>query len=82
MLDFCFCGVVLDNPNRVAIILLRKRELVALLKVFVCNCATVCVLCLLLVVQWVVLQSVSMLFPGHLLFGFPIRYYSSNIYPR
>ena len=46
--------------SSLAIILLRKRELVATICV-----VTVCVLFLILAVLWVGLQSVILAFPGH-----------------
>ena len=63
-----FCGVVLGVLSSLAINLLRKRELVALLCV-----VAVCVLCLFLKVLWVGLQSVIVTFLGqtHLLFDQP-----------
>ena len=53
-----FCDVVLGVLDSLAIILLRKRELVALLY---CGC----VLCLFLRVPLFCLQTVIAAFPGH-----------------
>ena len=60
MLGRCFLWVVLGSLSSLAIILLRKRELVALLYV-----VAVCALCLFLLVLWVGLQLVIVVFPGH-----------------
>ena len=55
-----FCVVVLDVLSILAIILLRKRELVVLL----CD-VDACALCLFFTVSMVGLWSGIMAFPGH-----------------
>ena len=56
-----FCGLFLCVLSSFVIILLRKRELVALLKLC---CGYLC-FCLFLTVPLVVLRSVVVVFPGH-----------------
>ena len=58
-----FCCALLYFPSSFAIILMRKRELVALLSLsFWC---LVIVVWLLLAVPWVCLQFVILVFPDH-----------------
>ena len=60
-----FCTVVPGVLSSVAIISLRKRELVVLPNLpSYCHVA-VSIVCLLLVVPWVGLQCVIVAFPGH-----------------
>ena len=62
----CFCGVVVGALDSLAIILLRKGEVVALIQLC-CGC---CDLCLFLIKLWVGLQSVIVACPDqtHLIF--------------
>ena len=64
-----FCGVVHGVLSSLENILLRKRELVALLCV-----VAVCVLCLFLRVLWVGLWSVIAALPGHTHFFMNLAY--------
>ena len=73
MCRFLFCGVFLGVLSSLAIILLRKRVLVALL----CDVA-VCVLCLFLTVPCVGLPCVVVVFPGHAHLLFKIKVLFSN----
>ena len=57
---FLFCYVVLSVLSSVAVISLRKIELVILLNYLSANS-----LCLFLMVSWVGLQNVIVVFPGH-----------------
>ena len=60
---FLFSDVIFGALSSLAIILLSKRELVALLY-FNCVVAA-CILCLFLMVPWVGLQYEILTFPGH-----------------
>ena len=59
------CNVFLCVLSSVAIILLMKREFVALLQLFSCCHVAGSVLCLFLVVPLVGLQCVIVAYPGH-----------------
>ena len=58
-----FCGTLLYVPSRFAIILMGKRELVALLSVS--SWCVVIVVWLFLAAPWVCLQFVIVVFPDH-----------------
>ena len=60
-----FCYALLCNPSSFAIILKRKRKLVALLLLSFGCLVTVKVLWLFLTVPWVSLQFVSVVFLDH-----------------
>ena len=65
MLSPCFCYAVLCVLSSFTIILLGKRELVALLLLSsLCLVADI-VLCLFLTVLWVGLQFLTLAIPGH-----------------
>ena len=64
-LALVFNAILNSVLSSFAIILLRKTELVALLKLCPCCRVTVSVLCLFLAVPWVGLWSVIVAFPGH-----------------
>ena len=59
------CYAVLSVFSSFAIILMRKRELVALLKLSSCCLVTVCVMWLFLMVSWVGMQCMTVVIPGH-----------------
>ena len=63
----CNVNVVLSVLSSFAIILLRKREMVARIWLSSCCHLTACVLCLFLLVPWVNLWSVFVVVPGHTL---------------
>ena len=66
-----FCYALLCVHSSFAIILKRKRELVALLLLsYRCNVNTIKVLWLFRMVPWVGLQCVIVLFPDHTLLLF------------
>ena len=58
-----FCCTLLYVPSRPAIILMGKRELVALLSLS--SWCLLIVVCLFLAVPWVCLQFVTVVFPDH-----------------
>ena len=58
-----FCCMLLYAPSSFAIILMGKRELVALLSLS--SWCLVIVVWLFLVVQWVCLQFMNLVFPDH-----------------
>ena len=60
-----FCYVLLCVHSSLAIILKRKRKLVALPVLSYRCIATINVLCLFLTMSWVGLQSVTLVFPDH-----------------
>ena len=60
-----FCYVVLSVFSSFAIVLIRKRELVALLLLPSPFLVTVSVLLLFLAVPWVGLQGLVVVFPDH-----------------
>ena len=66
-MGFCncsmFCCTLLYVPSSFAIVLMGKRELVALLNLS--SSCLVIVACLLLAVPWVCLQFVIVVFPDH-----------------
>ena len=73
-----FCYALLCVHSRFAIILKRKRKLVALLLLsYRCIVTTINVLCLFLTVPWAGLQCVIVVFPDHthLLFYNVCNYY-------
>ena len=70
------CVLVLLSSTYVlssfTIILLRKRDLVAFLKLKSCCCVAFGVLCLFLMVLWVGLQCTIVAFPDHTHLLFPV----------
>ena len=69
MANLCLVFILWRSSNRVqlsfAIILLKKKELVALPNYVLALMCIVSVLCLFLMVQWVGLWCVIVAFPGH-----------------
>ena len=68
---FLFCCALLYVPSSFAIILMEKRELVALLSLS--SWCLVIVVWLFLAVPWVCLQFVIVVFPDHTHFLFLLR---------
>ena len=78
---YLFCNVLLCGHSSLAIILKRKRKLVALLLLY-CRCiVTINVLWLFLTVPWVGLQCVIVVFPDHTHFLFESvdQHYNLNL---
>ena len=70
-----FCCMLLYVPSSFAIILMGKRELVALLSLS--SWCLVIVVWLFLAVPWVCLQFVSVVFPDHTHLLFSNHFFSS-----
>ena len=68
-----FCCAVLSVISSFAIISLGRREKWLLKNCFLCH-GTVSAMCLFLAVQWVGLQCVIVVFPGHVLPTFFMRF--------